>query len=77
MWALHHAPDLSVAGILMKEHGFAYIMCDECLPDHSGHARLEVVHEIRNATKLIVTTATEDVRLWAEALNVGAHGVLP
>ena len=52
VWALQHAPNLSVAGILIKEHSFACIVCDECLPDQSWHALLEMVHGIRSAPKL-------------------------
>jgi DNA-binding NtrC family response regulator len=52
------------------------IICEACLPGGNWQRILEMAQGEANQPLVIVCSKHADDRLWAEALNVGAHDVL-
>jgi DNA-binding response OmpR family regulator len=70
------APSCSEAAKLMQHA--SVVVCEACLPDGNWQQVLEMARQQREGNQpfVIVCSKHADDRLWAEALNVGAHDVL-
>jgi len=75
-WNLYRADRLKSALAVLREHEVGVILSASELPPHSWTDMLDVIHHLQDAPALIVTSRLADDRLWAEALNLGAFGVL-
>jgi DNA-binding NtrC family response regulator len=76
-WILHRACDLRVATELLRaRHGIPVVVCERDLQPTTWKQLLVEFAAVANPPLLIVTSRCPDERLWAEALNLGAHDVL-
>jgi DNA-binding NtrC family response regulator len=73
-WKLHSAYDSKAALSLMSKETIPIIICNLRNGDWKG--LLEAAATLPNPSKLIVSSRLMDERLWAEAVNMGAHDVL-
>lgn len=73
---LKRAYTLQSALAKLREDRIAVVVCErDLLPGSWKHLLAEVV-EMPDPPLLIVTSRVADEKLWAEALNLGAHDVL-
>ena len=73
-WKLRSAYSSEAALSLMSKERIPIIICNLRNGDWKG--LLEAGTKLPNPSKLIVSSRLMDERLWAEALNMGAHDVL-
>ena len=60
----------------LRERQFEVVICERDLPPGSWKDVLEQVTILADPPSLIITSLLADERLWAAALNLGAHDVL-
>jgi DNA-binding NtrC family response regulator len=76
-WILHRAFDLREARELLQARtGTAVVVCDRDIDSTVWKQLLGQLAAVADPPMLIVTSRCPDERLWAEALNLGAHDVL-
>lgn len=76
-WILHRACDLREATELLRARaGTPVVVCDRDLQPATWKQLLVEFAAVATPPLLIVTSRCPDERLWAEALNLGAHDVL-
>jgi DNA-binding response OmpR family regulator len=76
-WKLVFASNLPETQTALRRTPPGVVICDGRLSD--GHSWKDLLHEIRrmeDPPPLIVADRLADDRLWAEALNLGAHDLL-
>ena len=74
---VRHERSMRDAVIALQEQGFDCILIDLTLPDTFGLEVLEAIANEAPATPVVVLTGLEDPRLAVEAVEHGAHDVLP
>lgn len=76
-WILHRAFDLREATELLRARtGTPVVVCERDLQPTAWKQLLVELAAVAEPPLLIVTSRCPDERLWAEALNLGAHDVL-
>ena len=75
-WRLYRADCLEYALAVLHKQEVGVVLSEKDLPPHSWTDILDVIHYVRDAPALIVTSRLADERFWAEALNLGAYDVL-
>lgn len=76
-WTIHEARSQQEAGILLRRHRVAVVLCDAVLPDGDWKGVLESLEAMEKAPLLIVTARNADEQLWAEVLRFGGFDLLP
>jgi DNA-binding NtrC family response regulator len=61
----------------LKESPLPVVLCDRDLPDGNWKDLLAATQTVRRPPRVVVTSRLVDGRLWAEALSLGCHNVLP
>ena len=72
----HRAGALAAALPILQQERIAVVICAAELPPHSWRDLMEAVQALSPPPLVIITSRLADERLWAEALNLGAHDVL-
>jgi DNA-binding response OmpR family regulator len=75
-WTLHRASTLAVARSFLPSQRICLVVGERDLPPHSWRDLLVEVGALSSTPLVIVTSHQADDYLWAEALNLGAYGVL-
>jgi DNA-binding response OmpR family regulator len=75
-WRLFQAGSCAEAISFLKAHPIPVVICEQNLSDATWRDLLAYVVSLPKAPHLIVASRCADDRLWAEALNLGAHDVL-
>lgn len=75
-WTLHSAYSLGSASSILRKALVTVIITAAELPVGTWRDVLVVTRLLANPPEIIVTSSYVDDRLWAEALNLGAHDVL-
>ena len=75
-WQLEHASSLQSALPLLIQNTIPIVICDADCEGGTWQSVLDDTSTVPAAPLLIVTSRVADDRLWAEALNRGAHDVL-
>jgi DNA-binding NtrC family response regulator len=76
-WLLSFAGSIAEAKRFLERSAVPVILCERDLPDGSWKDLLSLAMTFDHPPCVIVTSGLADERLWAEALNVGCHDVLP
>ena len=76
-WLVSFTSSIAETMRSLKESPMPVVLCDRDLPDGSWKDLLAAVHTLRRPPRVVVTSRLVDERLWAEALNLGCHDVLP
>ena len=75
-WTLHRASTLAGATSVLPNQPISLVVGERDLPPHTWRDLLVEVGALPSRPLVIVTSHQADVYLWAEALNLGAYGVL-
>lgn len=75
-WTLQSASSLSPASVLLRKNIAPVVITEQHLRVGTWRDVLEVMQVLRDPPLVIVISTHADDRLWAEALNLGAHDVL-
>ena len=75
-WTLHRASTLAAATKFLPRHPISLVVGERDLPPHTWRDLLAEVGVLLSKPLLIVASHQADDYLWAEALNLGAYGVL-
>lgn len=75
-WTLHRASTLAAATAFLPNQPISLVVGERDLPPHTWRDLLEEVGALLSKPLVIVTSHQADDYLWAEALNLGAYGVL-
>jgi len=75
-WRLLRADGIPAARTLLADYEISVVLCESHLREGSWIGLLDELQSLPYPPCLIVTSATADERLWAEALNRGAWDVL-
>jgi DNA-binding NtrC family response regulator len=75
-WRLHRASTLAAATGFLPNQPVSVVVGERDLPPHTWRDLLEEVGALLSKPLVIVTSQQADDYLWAEALNLGAYGVL-
>jgi DNA-binding NtrC family response regulator len=75
-WTLHRASTLAVATNFLPSQRISVVVGERDLPPHTWRDLLAEVGSAPGTPLVIVTSHQADDYLWAEALNLGAYGVL-
>jgi DNA-binding NtrC family response regulator len=75
-WMLHRASTLGAGTRFLWSQSISLVVGERDLPPHTWRERLVEVGTIPETAPVIVTSRHADDYLWAEALNLGAYGVL-
>ena len=75
-WILYGADCLESAPTFLHQQEVGVVLSEKDLPPHSWIDILDVIHYMRDAPALIVTSRLADERFWAEVLTLGAYDVL-
>ena len=76
-WLVSFTSSIAETMRSLKEAPMPVVLCDRDLPDGSWKGLLTAVQTLRRPPRIVVTSRLVDERLWAEALNLGCHDVLP
>jgi DNA-binding NtrC family response regulator len=71
-WTIHRASTLA----LLPNQPISLVVGEQDLPPHTWRDLLVTVGSLSSTPLVIVTSHQADDHLWAEALNLGAYGVL-
>jgi len=61
----------------LKESPMAVVLCDRDLPDGSWKDLLAATQTVGRPPRVVLTSRLVDGRVWAEALSLGCHNVIP
>jgi DNA-binding NtrC family response regulator len=75
-WTIHRASTLAAATRFLPRQPISLVVGERDLSPHTWRDLLVVVGSLPNTPLVIVTSYQADDYLWAEALNLGAYGVL-
>lgn len=75
-WTLHTAHTAASAFRTLRENQISVVLCEGDESPEAWKEILEQLAHLPDAASLIVASRLADERLWAEALNLGAHDVL-
>jgi DNA-binding NtrC family response regulator len=75
-WSLTASPSAESAIATIRQHSIPVLLCGCDHQPDTWKEMLEVFAGLPHPPLLIVTSRIADERLWAEALNLGAHDVL-
>ena len=75
-WRLFQARSCAEAISFLEAHPVPVVISEQNLSDATWRDLLAYVVLLPNPSHLIVASRCADDRLWAEALNLGAHDVL-
>jgi hypothetical protein len=75
-WMLHRASTLGAGTRFLWSQSISLVVGERDLPPHTWRDLLVEVGTIPETAPVIVTSRHADDYLWAEALNLGAYGVL-
>lgn len=75
-WEVCEACDCAEGVLRLHGKAFAVVICECSLPDGDWKTLFEEASRRPNPPMVIVSSRLADSRLWAEALNLGAHDVL-
>jgi DNA-binding NtrC family response regulator len=75
-WRIHHVKDFADAARLLGKWLFRAVVCDADLGGGMWRDLLRVASHGAVPPRVIVLSRQADVRLWAEALNLGAYDLL-
>ena len=75
-WTLHRASTLGGATRFLWSQSISLVVGERDLPPHTWRDLLVEVGAIPETALVIVTSRHANDYLWAEALNLGAYGVL-
>ena len=75
-WALIVRSTVASAVVAIRQYPFPIVLCEADLLPDTWREMLEQISMLPEPPLLIVTSRLADERLWAEALNLGAHDVL-
>jgi response regulator RpfG family c-di-GMP phosphodiesterase len=75
-WRLFQARSCAEAILFLEAHPIPVVISEQNLSDATWRDLLAYVVSLPNPSHLIVASRCADERLWAEALNLGAHDVL-
>jgi DNA-binding response OmpR family regulator len=75
-WTLHRASTLAAARSFLPSQSISLVVGERDLPPHTWRDLLVEVGALPSTPLVIVTSHQADDYLWAEALNLGAYGVL-
>ena len=76
-WLLSFTGSIAETMRWLKASATPVVICDRDLPDGSWKELLASTQSLCRPPRLVVTSRFADERLWAEALNLGCHDVLP
>lgn len=62
---------------MLGSEAIPVVICDRNLPDGSWRNLLEMSHDTRGPSRIIVSSRDADEDLWAEVLQSGAYDLLP
>ncbi|MCI0364926.1 MAG: response regulator [Phycisphaerales bacterium] len=72
-----HARSIREAGARLRAMRCDVVLTEAELEDGSWRDVVRQVRQIAGGTEVVITHPFADVRLWAEAINLGAYDVLP
>lgn len=75
-WTLKTTPSLSSALSILRNEKIPLVICENNLETETWRDLWGELANMPDPPTLIVTSRLADERLWAEALNLGAHDVL-
>jgi FixJ family two-component response regulator len=75
-WTLYSAPSLGPASAALRKNSAPVVITEQHLPVGTWRDVLDVMQLLLDPPLVIVISTHADDRLWAEALNLGAHDVL-
>ena len=75
-WTLYRSSTLAAASGFLLSQPISLVVGERDLPPHTWRDLLAEVGALCNKPLVIVTSHQVDDYLWAEALNLGAYGVL-
>ena len=76
-WFVSFKSSIAEAMAALKESPLPVVLCDRDLPDGTWKDLLAATQTVRCPPRVVVTSRLVDRRLWAEALSLGCHDVLP
>lgn len=71
-----HARSIREAGARLRAMRYDVVLTEAELEDGSWREVVRLVRQNASGTEVVVTHPFADVRLWAEAINLGAYDVL-